>query len=411
MKSCIIYQSSECMTSITKVLAKLELEIIGQFNNYLYGYDVIKNHLPDCVFIQLDNLDDAQKLLIRQISMFEKNISLYGFCTEKDTLSKSEWAYYGIRSVLLLPNDEHRIEILLKDYINTWQSIKSTNGKVITVYSNKGGLGKTSISTNIAVALAQQGNSSVALIDLNLQLGDVATFLDLNPKYTISDISKNIERLDEDYIRSSFEKYNFPRQAPKHTVYVLADPISVEQCEEISAEHINTIITLCKNFFDFVVIDLSSSLDNKTITAIDLSDHVLLVTLANLPSIKSANRVLSLFKELGYKEDKIKVILNRYSKNDEITPEDIEDVLKKEIYFNIDNNYQLMCNSINKGEPVTGTESSATVAQCFHHLSRLLAAHLPKAGKNPGEDSAHPSHKKMGNPSLIGQMLKSLTKK
>jgi pilus assembly protein CpaE len=404
MKSVILYHSAELRQLLTQQLDQLDIEVLSSANNYQYGYDVIKNHLPDVVFVEITEVSTPNRDLIRRISLFEKNITLYGFTSQSNVSPTADWAYYGIRKILVLPEEAHLIPQLLEEQLQAWQSIHAAGGKVISVYSNKGGLGKTSISVNLAASIASLGNYSVALVDLNLQLGDVATFLDLNPRFTISDISKNIERLDEDYMKSSLEKVIFPKQNPVGSIYVLADPVSVEQCEEISADHINTIITLCKDFFDFVIVDLSSTLDNKTITAIDLSDSVLLVTLANLPSIKSANRVLSLFKQLAYPDEKIKIILNRYSKYDEITAEDIGEVLSKPVFAKVDNNYQLMCASINKGEPVMALDSGANVQQSFIALARMLAANLAK-------ESALPLLQVKKSGSLITQVMQSITKK
>jgi pilus assembly protein CpaE len=404
MKSVILYQSADIKQLLAQQFDQLDIELLSSASNYQYGYDIIKNHLPDIVFVEITDINQTHQNLIRQISLFEKNITLFGYTTKAESKQAADWAYCGIRKILLLPDQSHLIPQLLEEQLQAWQAIHTSGGKVISVYSNKGGLGKTSLSVNLAASIASLGVHSVALIDLNLQLGDVATFLDLNPRYTISDISKNIERLDEDYMKSSFEKVNFPKINPVGSIYVLADPVSVEQCEEISADHINTIVTLCKDYFDFVILDLSATLDNKTITAIDLSDSILLVTLANLPSIKSANRVLSLFKQLGYPDEKIRIILNRYSKFDEITADDIAEVLNKSVFAKIDNNYQLMCASINKGEPAIAMDAHANVNQAFMSLARTLTANLSK-------DTVSTMPVQKTSKSLITQVMKSLTKK
>ena len=207
----------------------------------------------------------------------------------------------------------------------------------------------------------------VALVDLNMQMGDVTTFLDLNPSFDTAYVINNLERIDEGFLLSTLEKYN------NTSLYVLADPPDLEQAEVITSDNITTLINVLRNVFSYIIIDTTASFDGKTITALDNSDLVLLITIINLPSVRNCQRCFDLFKRLGYTKDKIKIIVNRYMENDEIKVEDVEEVLGHPVYFKIPNNYFTIINAINKGLPVCEINPHSNIAKSFKELAALLS--------------------------------------
>jgi pilus assembly protein CpaE len=219
----------------------------------------------------------------------------------------------------------------------------------------------------------------VALVDLNLQLGDITTFLDVEPKQTIVDIARNIGRVDAAYLEGSLAQYT----CKNSTIYVMADPLQVEDAEELTADQINAVLTVLRATFEYVVIDTTTSFDSKTLSALDLADHILLVSMVNLPSIRSSQRLLNLFERLGYDEQKIKLIINRYMPGEEITVEDVEETLEHEVFWKIPNNYSVVMTSINRGIPISMVDNSKPMEKNFLELAHKLSGVLPRAGSGP----------------------------
>ncbi len=292
----------------------------------------------------------------------------------------------GAREFLMKPLIEH-------DFIEAVEKMKdlvlgnindSTRCKVITTFSNKGGIGKTSIAVNLAMEIANLTKEKVALVDLNMQMGDVTTFLNLDPAFDTSYVINNLDRIDESFLLSTLEQYN------KTSLYVLADPPDIEQAEIITQEDITTLINVLRNVFSYIVIDTTSSFDAKTITALDNSDLILLVSIVNLPSIRNCQRCFDLFKKLGYSKDKIKLIINRYMEADDIKAEDVEEVLDHKIYFKIPNNYYTIINAINKGIPICDTAPGSNICKSFKQLASLVSdnysytSNLPNKTKHEG---------------------------
>ncbi len=249
---------------------------------------------------------------------------------------------------------------------------EKNNCKIITVYSNKGGIGKTSLATNLALELAKITKENVALIDLNFQTGDITTFLDLKPSFNISYMLENLDKINETFLLSTLERYK------RTSLYVLADPPYFKQADTIKPNLIGKLFNILKETFSYIIVDAEASFDGKNIAALDSSDLILLVTVANLPALRNTQRCLELFDKLGYDKNKTQIVVNRYMENDEIKSQDVEKVLSKNIYWKIPNNYFAIMSAINKGIPVSDINSSTNVAQSYRELAKYISDNLYK---------------------------------
>lgn len=249
---------------------------------------------------------------------------------------------------------------------------EKNNCKIITVYSNKGGIGKTSLATNLALELAKVTKENVALIDLNFQTGDITTFLDLKPSFNISYMLENLDKINETFLLSTLERYK------RTSLYVLADPPYFKQADTIKPNLIGKLFNILKETFSYIIVDAEASFDGKNIAALDNSDLILLVTVANLPALRNTQRCLELFDKLGYDKNKTQIVVNRYMENDEIKSQDVEKVLSKNIYWKIPNNYFAIMSAINKGIPVSDINSSTNVAQSYRELAKYISDNLYK---------------------------------
>lgn len=244
---------------------------------------------------------------------------------------------------------------------------ENSASKIITIYSNKGGIGKTTVATNLAAEISKTTNSKVALIDLNLQLGDISTFLNLNPSFDVAYVIKNLINKKSNSILNAFEKY-------KNTeLYILSDPSYIEQSESITPQQIESLFKVLKKIFPYIVVDMSSNIDPNSLKILDCSDLILFTTIVNIPAIRNAQRCLNLFKSRRYPKDKVKIIVNRFMENDEITTNDIETTLGEKIYWKIPNNYFSIMESINKGLTVSEVNTNSNIANSFRNLATTIS--------------------------------------
>ena len=249
---------------------------------------------------------------------------------------------------------------------------KTNNCKIISVFSNKGGIGKTSLATNLALELSKITKENIALIDLNFQMGDITTFLDLKPSFNISYMLENLDKINETFLLSTLERYK------KTSLYVLADPPYFKQADNIQPRQITKLFNTLKETFSYIIVDAEASFEGKNIAALDNSDLVLLVSVANLPALRNTQRCLELFDKLGYDKEKVKIVINRYMENDEIKEADVEKVLSKKIYWKIPNNYFAIMTAINKGIPVSEINDSTNIARSYKDLAQYISDNLYK---------------------------------
>lgn len=356
-------------------LAELDyVQIIGSFDNIVEGYNFILENRPSIVIIDVSQKSELALDIINKISTNHKTCKIVVTSSNYSTDAIIKAMRAGAREFIPKP-------VIKEDFLGSINKLKEQisgglsedrNCRVITTFSNKGGIGKTAIATNLALELANMTKEKVALIDLNLQLGDITTFLDINPSFDISYVVQNLSRIDETFLLSTLEKYK------DTSLYILADPPYLEQAEEITAEQIATLFGVLKQAFSYIVVDTSANFDGKTITALDQSDMILLITIVNLPAIRNCQRCLDLFERLGYEKEKTKIILNRFMENEEIKVEDVEDVLEKKIYWKIPNNYFTIMSAINKGIPVGLVNPDSNIAQSYRELAAMLSDNIYK---------------------------------
>ncbi|MFO7540697.1 MAG: response regulator [Chloroflexota bacterium] len=239
-------------------------------------------------------------------------------------------------------------------------------GKVVTVFSPKGGSGCTTISINLAVSLAKQGYRTV-LVDGSLQFGDVAVMLNLKSVTTLVDVIERINELDTDFINSVV-------QVHKSGLHVLLSPPRPEMADVVTEEHIKTLVELLREMYDFVVIDTSSALNDVALTILDTADRILLVTQQNLPSLKNISRFFDLSNSLEYEPQKVWMVVNRATSKQGISVKDIENTLKRPVMVTIPAS-DLVCNTAaNEGIPVvTGSGQKQPVGVALLKMAERIA--------------------------------------
>lgn len=242
-----------------------------------------------------------------------------------------------------------------------------SQSKIITVYSNKGGIGKTTIAVNLAAELAKVTKDKVALVDLNLQLGDISTFLNLNPPFDVNYVIRRLIDKEENILIKGFEKYK------DLSLYVLSDPSYIEQSESITTQQITTLFSALKKVFPYIVVDMSSNIDPISLKILDSSDWIIFTTIVNIPAIRNAQRCLNLFRSRKYPSNKVKIVINRYMENDEIKIEDIENTLGESVYWKIPNNYFTIMEAINKGVSISEVNAESNIGNSFRDFAAKVS--------------------------------------
>jgi pilus assembly protein CpaE len=248
-----------------------------------------------------------------------------------------------------------------------------TDHKVITVFSSKGGCGKSFVSSNLAVALAQRTGEPVAMIDLDLQFGDLAIMLQLFPARTIYDAAQNLDRIDADALKG----YLTPHRGQ---VFLLAAPLEPGLSETISAESVAKIIRLMKRIYNYVIIDTPPSFTDHVLAALDESDESVLITSMDVPSIKNLKLSLQTLELLGFGRDRIRLVLNRADAKVGLRVQEVEKTLGTRIDVPIPSSREVPL-SINRGTPLILEDPKSPVVSSIMRLVDIIGAGAPAAPK------------------------------
>ncbi len=280
----------------------------------------------------------------------------------------------GAAEILRLPLIKEKFLKTLEDIKNAFDSkkVKSDKCKTISVFSNKGGVGKTSIAMNLALELAKNTKENVALVDLNFQLGDVTTFWDLKPTYNLSYMLKNTDTLNKDFLLNTLDKYK------DTSLYILADPPYFKQAGFVSESDVENLFKVLKTSFSYIIVDTTSGFGMKTMKALSLSEMVLLLTTMDIPALRNCQRCLELFDSEDFEDDKVKILVNRFMETDDIKIEDVEKLLRKKVFWKIPNNYFTMMSANNLGVPAAEVNKDSNVARSFKDLSILISDSIYK---------------------------------
>lgn len=219
-----------------------------------------------------------------------------------------------------------------------------TQGKVVTVYSPKGGTGCTTLAVNLAIALHNEETRAI-LVDGNFQFGDVAVFLNEQGKNSIIDLATRVNELDPEIVNGVMIKHE------ASGVHVLAAPSRPEDAEKINSDQFTMLIDYIRRMYAYIVIDTTPMLTDITLSAIEMSDVIVLVTTQDIPSIKNVRLFLDLLQTLGIEREKIVFSLNRFDKRIAITPDRIGDNLKHPISAVVPLDEKIVVPAVNRGVP------------------------------------------------------------
>lgn len=239
--------------------------------------------------------------------------------------------------------------------------------QVITVAGVSGGLGCTSLAVNLACILAQTPGNSVAIIDLDLALGDADVWLDIIPDYTIQDVAENITRLDYSLLKRSLTKHECG-------AFLLPRPVHLDDTTPIAPDELRRVIALLKATFTHLVIDVSKSFTPLDMAAITASDNVLLTTQLDLPSLRNVVRLLQFFESFDGLSEKVEVVVNRVGLEDtQISLAKALETIGREIFWQIPNDYATMVESRNNGVPLVVESPRAKLTKSLEQLTKALS--------------------------------------
>ena len=271
----------------------------------------------------------------------------------------------GAREFLRLPiiADELRTVLdRISEFTTKTVEAPKKKGRMVAVFSSKGGCGTSFMATNLAAAT----NSKTVVVDLNLQAGDLPLFLGLEAKYSIADMVEKRQRLDETLINSLVMQHST-------NLWLLAAPREADSADEIEPQHVFEVLQKLREHFDYVVLDPQHTFDSITLAALDQSDEIILVLTLDIPAIRSTQRALEIFDRLGYPRKKVRIVVNRWSKQIDLDLRQVEKFLGEPCIGYVPSDYQTAVNSINLGTPLVQAEPTSKIATEIRRIAETIS--------------------------------------
>ncbi len=361
-------QSRESLKQLLEMIGEIWVE--GDCSRYELFVSLVEQTQPDIAIINLDSDIEKSLLVIQQLNLEAPNISILVTSKTSDGQLILKVMRAGAEEYLTLPIHQDELSSALarlRRHRPMVESEQQQDCEIIALAGANGGVGTTSIAVNLGCCLAEKPQNSVAILDLDLALGDADVFLDLIPEYTLADVVQNVSRLDIDLLRKSMTKH-------QTGVFLLPRPVDLIEAEFISEESIKRVIDLMKESFTHLIIDVSKSYNELDKVAMEAANQVLLITQLDLPCLRNSVRMLMNFDESDAVKDKVDIVVNRTGfEAGQISLRKAKETLNREIYFQIPNDFRTMVDGRNNGVPLITQSPKAGITQAFRRLVDQLS--------------------------------------
>lgn len=372
---------------VAETLSKVDyITLVGETDDLAEANYLLGEYNPDVVLLGASLIFDRY-LLSETITREFPDTAIIMIENElkEDTMYKAIFA--GAKDVIITPftpaklvDSIYRSHQLLKEKSivhrdrPTTPRRRSGKGHVITVFSTKGGVGKTFLSTNLAIALSQNSGKRVCLVDLDLDFGNTVLALNIVPRFTILDIVDDIRNIDQDLI----ESYLIPHESGIKVLPANARP---QINEFIKAEHIEVILRALQGAFDYVVLDMPARFYEPVNPAFQVADLLLMITTPEISTVRNIKASIQTLQELNFPKSKIKVVLNRADDSGQIKPKDVESTLGQSLYSIVDADYKLAMLSLNNGNPIVLFKPKSAISKSIVKLAKTISSEFDTGQK------------------------------
>ena len=348
-------------------------------SRYEFFPDVLEQTNPDVGVVALDSNPDQAIELIERLTTEIPGTAILAASRNTDGQLILKTIRAGAREFLTLPvSDEDLSGALQRVSHQKFGSMEggTRSSEVIAIAGATGGVGTTSTAVNLGCVLAENTLNSVALLDLDLALGDADVFLDSIPDYTLADVVQNVSRLDIQLLKRSLTKHS-------SGLYLLPRPVELHDTNAISADNIRKVIGLLKASFTHLIIDLSKTYSLIDMAAIESASKVVLVTQLDLPCLRNVVRLMMSFEEMDDLKDKVEIVVNRAGLDSgQISLKKAKETLGREVFALLPNDYRTMVEVRNNGVPLIVQAPRAGITHAIRELASKLEGTNQRSGKD-----------------------------
>jgi pilus assembly protein CpaE len=370
----------ERSTARLQLLSSGKVHVVAESSDYNRGLELVRQFNPHSALVIINGTGEEPLGLVKGVA--EAYPSTAVVCTGSNVPPNVIVRAYrsGATEFLVQPLKLEELEEALNkiDAMRSASTSGARHGHIVAVYSGRGGSGTTTLAVNLAAGIVKWFSQETVLIDLNLQYGTMPLFFGVDPEYTIADVVRNQERLDAQLLKSFLMRMT-------DDLYCLPSPLKVEEADDVQPNHVQRLLSMLRTQFSYIIVDCQHQLDIITVTALDMADTILLVSLLDVPSVYSAKRVLEIFHKMEYPPEKIKAVINRFDRAAGIPIEKVEQVFDAHIEAIFADDPRSATSAINLGNPLVLSQPKSALIKQYDKLARTITGSMDEADqRKPG---------------------------
>lgn len=382
----IVDPSDSTREELRNVLLGMEsVWLEAECSRYEFFGDVISQANPDVVVVSLDSDQNKALALISGLTQEIPELPILAISARGDGQAILQALRCGAREFLTAPVVLEELLKALTRLQRTHNGVSSHNGapitsrqesQVIAVLGSRGGVGCTTVGVNLGATLAQTPSNSVALVDLDLALGDADVALDLVADYTLADVALNVERLDMQFLKRSLSKH-------ASGLSLLPHPVQIEDAGLIREDHLQRVIGLLRASYTHLIIDLSKTFSQTDVTALRMADVILLTAQLELSSLRNVVRMMMTLGNDPQLGEKVRVVLNRVGNGSSITVKKAEETIGKPIFWQVPEDARTVQDARDQGLPLIQHAPRSKVQQSFTGLAQAVTGKAVQPSASP----------------------------
>ncbi len=395
----VIDQDQMARSEVQKMLALSGFAVLGEAGYGIEAVSLAKESEPDVVLVAIEEPVVRALQTVEAVADLLPQSPVVAYSSVKDPASMRKAMLAGVADYLVTPVRE-------EDLVNSIHSVLAQEerkrariagemdepaaaGTVLTIFGAKGGIGKTTISTNLATALVQKTGQSVALVDLDTRFGDVAILMDIPVERSIADLALPEDEINREMLQDCLYTHNTG-------VTILPAPVRPTDWRSVHAGHIERVVMLLAQTYDYVILDTPGTFNDIVARALELATLVLLVATVDMASLKDTLLAIDMLRSWNFPQEKIKLVINATNEASNVQPQEIKRMLGREVFWSIPYDRNIST-STQLGTPVVVTKPTSKASAALVELAYTLSG---------VKDQTRPEKQGKG---LFGRILAPLT--
>lgn len=334
----VIDQDLNSRSDIQKLLAASGFSVVGEAGYGIEAVSLAKTSEPDVVVIAIEDPTIRALQTVEALADLLPHAAIIGYSTLREPSAMRKAMLAGVNDYIVAPIKEEELVTSIYTVLAQEERRKArasgeaeepvAAGSVITVFGAKGGIGKTTIATNLATAIVQKTNQSVVLVDLDTRFGDVGILMDIPVERSIADLAVPEEEISRELVQECLYEHN-------SGVFILPAPIRPTDWRNVHAGHIERIVTVLTQTYDYVVLDTPGTFNDIVARSLEMASMVVLVATVDMASLKDTLLAIDMLRSWNFPQEKIKLVINSTNEASNVQPQEVKRMLGRDVFWSI----------------------------------------------------------------------------